>query len=75
MVFIRFYLFLKTENSRRVAESRPVCVVKRSKRTGRNSTTRRDFLVFESLIKQPMKINFKRYVDQITQNVIALLNI
>jgi hypothetical protein len=27
------------------------------------------------LIKQPMRANFKRYVDQITQNVLTLLNI
>jgi hypothetical protein len=40
--------------------------------TGRNSTTRRDFLVFETLIKQPIRANFKRYVDQIAQNVISL---
>jgi hypothetical protein len=33
------------------------------------------FFSFWKLIKQPMNGNFKRYVDQITQNVIALLNI
>jgi hypothetical protein len=42
---------------------------------GRDLTTRRDFSVFEINMKQPMKGNFKRYVDQITQNVITLLNI
>jgi hypothetical protein len=25
--------------------------------------------------ERPMRVNFERYVDQITQNVIALLNI
>jgi hypothetical protein len=32
----RFYLFLKTENSRRVAESRPVCVGLKSQQGARN---------------------------------------
>jgi hypothetical protein len=53
---------LKIENSRRVAESRPVCMDLKAE-------TR------PKLIKQPMNGNFKRYVDQITQNVNALLNI
>jgi hypothetical protein len=29
----------------------------------------------EAKVKQPMRANFERYVDQITQNVIALLKI
>jgi hypothetical protein len=33
------------------------------------------FFSFWKLIKQPMKGNFKRYVEKITQNVKALLNI
>jgi hypothetical protein len=33
------------------------------------------FFSFWKLIKQPMRANFERYVDQITQNVIAPLNI
>ena len=33
------------------------------------------FFSFWKLIKQPMKGNFKRYVDQTIQNVIAFLNI
>ena len=31
--------------------------------------------ILKQLTKQPMKEDFKRYVDQITQNVIALLHI
>ena len=31
--------------------------------------------ILKQLTKQPMKEDFKRYVDQITQNVIALLRI
>ena len=31
--------------------------------------------ILKQLIKQPMKGDFKRYVDQITQNLIALLHI
>jgi hypothetical protein len=33
------------------------------------------FFSFWKLIKQPMRANLKRYVDQIAQNVIMLLNI
>ena len=31
--------------------------------------------ILKQLTRQPMKEDFKRYVDQITQNVIALLHI
>jgi hypothetical protein len=31
--------------------------------------------ILKQLTRQPMKQDFKRYVDQITQNVIALLHI
>jgi hypothetical protein len=33
------------------------------------------FFSFWKLIEQPMRANFERYVEQVTQNVIALLNI
>jgi hypothetical protein len=39
-----------------------------------NSATRRDFLVLK-VINKTVKESIERYVDQITQNVIALLNI
>jgi hypothetical protein len=42
-------------------------------RTRIDNATR--FFSFWKLIKQPMRANFERYVDQITQNVITLLNI
>jgi hypothetical protein len=62
---------LKTENSRRVANSRPVCLGVKTRRTqfGKRGA------IFQFLKVNKMKETFKRYVDQITQNVIALLNI
>jgi hypothetical protein len=47
--------------------------VQRSRHTRRDSTMR--LFSFWKLIKQPITTNSKRYVDQITQNVITLLNI
>jgi hypothetical protein len=41
-------------------------------RTRFDNATR--FFSFWKLIKQPMRAKFKRYVDQITRNVITLLN-
>jgi hypothetical protein len=50
------------------------CGVKvQTHRTRFDNATR--FFSFWKLIKQPKRGNFERYVDQITQNVIALLNI
>ena len=47
-------------------------VESRSSHTGRESTTRSTrFFSFLKLIEQPMKANFERYVDRITQNVIT----
>jgi hypothetical protein len=54
----------------------PACLLRLK---GETHQTRFDnaarFFSFLKLIKQPMKGNFKRYVDQITQNIIALLNL
>ena len=58
-----------------VGPARSMCIQRLGKRPMASYSRSVACANLKQLTKQPMKEDFKRYVDQITQNVIALLHI